>query len=166
MLTWCSQARQNQWSLCCTEETHRADVMVQYLQRQAKGNLWLGMRNTSETQFQLRDAQIDRQPDSLTLHLKECTHRAQGFDGEWKWRNSPPSCPYYKRKYPMRPPSAMRRRRDKRRGHQGCAERPIEPDAGNSNSDRLQCEGRSGRFLHTKESVFRGALHVDPGLQW
>ena len=39
---------------------------------------------------------------------------------QWKWRNSPPSCPDSERKYPIRTPSVMRRRRQTKRPSMMC----------------------------------------------
>ena len=41
MVTWCSRGRQDQSSLCCTEDIWFANMTSQCSQRRAKKNLWL-----------------------------------------------------------------------------------------------------------------------------
>ena len=77
---------------------------------------------------------------------------------QWKWRNSRPGVPTSRGSIQSRP-HLLWGNGDKRRGHQGCVGRSIEPDTGNSDSDGLLCEGWSGRLSYTTESAFRSLGH-------
>ena len=71
--TRCNRARQNQLSHCYMGDTRFANLTAQCSQRRARRDLWLKVRNTTETQFQLRDLHKDCRLEILTLRRKECT---------------------------------------------------------------------------------------------
>ena len=51
------------------------------------GDLWRKARNKTETQFQLRDMQRDRQLEIRTLRRKECIHRIMWLIQGFKFRS-------------------------------------------------------------------------------
>ena len=87
VVTWCNRARQNRLSPCYTEDMRFANLRAQYSHRGAHGDLWRKVRNRTETQFQLRDLQRDRQLEILTLRGQVCIHRTKRFIQGFKFRS-------------------------------------------------------------------------------